>query len=439
MRTKSSRVTLAKIGKYQILEKIGTGGQGKVYKGIDRSAGQFVAIKLIPMEVALDRELGMRFAQECQVTKKLDHPHIVRVLDFGIDGQKPYLVMEFIDGESLMQRLDREGKLPPEEAVRLLAQVGHALNWTHQRQVIHRDIKPDNILITKAGEAKLTDFGIAKNLDGDFQLTQPCSWLGTPSFMSPEQFEDAKRADALCDLYSLAATLYMTITGVIPFRGRSATALATMFKKKLANDIVPPRELVPETSERVSAAILQGMRADRRERPPSMAAFLEALLGEDQAATAASAVNTQANLFSPRDSTATTAKERRILKRFPCGQSAACQPMERVDPWVGKVVNISQTGICLELSRRFEPGAILQVAIPAKEAERNVVVRVIWVKKLADKLWQLGCHYDFPLYEFEVDGLRSAKRSGKSGEKPRPRRSSAAIPVPTQRVVEATR
>ncbi|MBI3410868.1 MAG: protein kinase [Planctomycetes bacterium] len=433
MRRKSSRVRLAKIGKYQILEKIGTGGQGKVYKGLDRNTGQFVAIKMIPVEAAEDREQGLRFAQECQVTKKLDHPHILRVLDFGMEGQKPFLVMEFVDGENLMQRLTRDGKIPPAEAVRLLSQVGHALNWTHQRQLIHRDIKPANILITKNGDAKLTDFGIAKNLEGEFQLTQPCSWLGTPSFMSPEQFEDAKRADALCDLYSLAATLYMTITGVIPFRGRSASALAAIYKKKLANDIVPPRQLVPETSERVNAAILQGMRADRRERHASMAAFLEALLGEESAAAAANAINARADSSAPQ--APASGKERRILKRYPCGQSAACQPMERVVPWVGKVVNISQTGLCVELPRRFEPGAILQIALPAKDTERNVIVRVMWVKRQAEKLWQMGCQYDYPLYDFEVDGFRVTKRRGdKSGERPRPRKSSASIPRPRQQV-----
>src|SRR5262249_21557363 len=136
------------------------------------------------------------------------------------EGEVPYMVMEFVDGPSLGDRIEREGRLPEAEAVRVITQVAQALHHAHRQQVIHRDVKPDNILLAADGRAKLTDLGLAKDCEAGPALTRASTGLGTPNFMAPEQFRDAKNADPRCDIYSLGATLYMAITGELPFRAR---------------------------------------------------------------------------------------------------------------------------------------------------------------------------------------------------------------------------
>jgi serine/threonine protein kinase len=400
-------MSVTKIGAYPVLEKVGRGGQGQVYKGLDPATGQILAIKVLPREATADPVLGLRFAQECQVTRKLDHPHIVRVFDFGLDGSRPYLVMEYIEGESLGERLRREGSLPEAEAVRVIAQVGEALHWAHQRRLIHRDVKPDNILLGVDGQAKLADLGLCKNLEGDFNLTQTLSCLGTPNFMAPEQFEDAKRADALSDLYSLAATLYMAVTGELPFRARSARAVATVYRKKLVNDISAPRLLVPTLSQRLNDAILRGLRANPNERPASVLEFVQSLVDEQAGVSTALAVSMPLPSADVREGF--SSPENRRHARFPSQRVTSCRALQRIpdDPWVGQVNNISRTGLCLDLNRRFEPGALLRIVLDPESHRRcSLVVRVVWIKQQSPKTWTVGCHLDQPLSEHEVHELR---------------------------------
>src|SRR5262249_34870638 len=137
--------------------------------------------------------------------------------DFGHEQGLPYLVMEFVEGETLGQRIEREGRLTEDEAIRVIAQVAQGLQKAHRLGLVHRDVKPDNILLTRDGQAKLTDLGLVKDADSDLNLTRTGRGLGTPIFMAPEQFRRAKDADARCDIYSLAATLYMMVTGTLPF------------------------------------------------------------------------------------------------------------------------------------------------------------------------------------------------------------------------------
>jgi serine/threonine protein kinase len=398
----ASQVSVTAIGNYQILEKIGKGGMGTVYKGQDRLSKKIVAIKVMTGEVASDSVRRMRFAQECQVTQKLNHPHIVRVLDFGLDGSKPYLVMEFVDGESLGQRIQRKGRLPEAEAVHLIRQVGQALHWAHQCRLIHRDVKPDNILLTVDGKAKLADLGLVKNLESEYALTQTMSTLGTPNFMAPEQFEDAKRADAQSDLYSLAATLYMMVTGELPFRTRSTRALTTIYKKKLNNEISSPRQLVPDLSERIDRAILQALQADRTKRQPCVLDFVESLA--DPTLSRLNPVPEPASKESPK----TPSEEQRSKKRYSSLRGSSCRPLQRAPekPWVGQVANISENGLCLEIGRRFERGTLLTVVLKGPQASRrSLVVRVVWVKKQSSQTWRIGCQFDRPLCDFEVTEL----------------------------------
>jgi serine/threonine protein kinase len=397
-----SQVSQTTIGGYPILEKIGTGGMGAVYKAQNPSTGALVAIKVLTGAGASNEVVRMRFAQECQVARKLDHPHIVRVLDFGLDGYRPYLVMEHVQGESLAQRLERGGPLPEEEAVGLIRQAGAALHWAHQRKLVHRDIKPDNILLAADGKAKITDLGLVKNLEGDFNLTATQSGLGTPNFMAPEQFEDARRADARSDLYSLAATLYMAVTGQLPFQAKSAKAVVTIYKKKLANDLPAPRQLVPGLSPRLEAEILRGMDPDRGNRHASVQEFIESLPG---AAPPAAAPPPQR---SARPRERPQPRRERAKPRYAARLGTTCKPLQRAPDanWEGIVLDISECGLCLELGRRYEPGSLLTVSFQGKGFTRRcAVARVMWVKKDAPKKWRLGCQFDQPLCDFEVQGL----------------------------------
>src|SRR5207248_1264532 len=203
---------------------------------------------------------------------RLDHPNIVRALDYGEWGSSPYLVMEFVEGESLGQRLERDGRLSEAEAIRILAQVAQGLHRAHKQNLVHRDVKPDNILVRSDGVAKLADLGLVKESESDLNLTKTGRGLGTPHFMAPEQFRNAKNADTRCDIYSLGATLYQMVTGQLPFR---STGPLDAWMKKINNELTPPRKLVPTLSERIDWAILRAMSADPGRRPGSCREFVE--------------------------------------------------------------------------------------------------------------------------------------------------------------------
>jgi serine/threonine-protein kinase len=398
----ASQAAPERVGGYPISGVIGSGSLGTVYKGQDATTGKSVAIKVVKWEVTSDPVLRMRFVQECKAASILDHPHAVKVLDFGLDGNKPFLVMEYVEGVSLAQRLEKEKRLPEQEAVRLTTQVGQALHHAHLRRLIHRDVKPGNVMIDGQGDARLIDLGLVKVLDSDLDLTQTRHGLGTPHFMSPEQFEDAKRADERSDLYSLAATLYALVTGQLPFRAGNSHALGTIYKKKVANQITPPRQVVPELSEGLERAVLRALRADRAERQASVLEFLEALRVAAAPRPAAP---------EPKPAPAPSVQPRpelRARKRVSSRRCTVCQPLQRSleKSWSGRVVNLSEGGLCLKLGRRFEPGVLLTVAVEGGEVvRRSLVARVVWVKKDGPKQWKMGCRFEQPLCESEVNDL----------------------------------
>jgi serine/threonine protein kinase len=272
----TSRPTLQSVGDYDLVEKIAEGGMGTIYKGRHRQTGQTVAVKIVPPHMASNQVLLKRFEQEFRAASMLDHPNIVRALDYGHNGTTPYIVMEFVEGESLGQRIERDGKLPEIEAIRLIALAAQGLHKAHKMGLIHRDVKPDNIMVTPDGQAKLADLGLVKEAESDLNLTRTGRGLGTPHFMAPEQFRNAKNADIRCDIYSLGATLYMMVTGELPFK---SCGPLDAWMKKVHNEIQPPRKLVPALSERVEWAILRAMSADPNLRPSTCREFVEDLTG----------------------------------------------------------------------------------------------------------------------------------------------------------------
>lgn len=272
------------VGDYDLVEKLAEGGMGAVYKGRHRQTGQIVAVKVLAPDMANNQVLLKRFENEFRAANKLNHPNIVRALDYGSLAGRPYLVMEFIDGESVGQRLEREGKLNEEEAVRIVVQAAEGLQEAHDHGLIHRDVKPDNLMLTRDGQVKLADLGLAKETEADMNLTRTGRGLGTPHFMSPEQFRNAKNADARCDIYSLGATLYMMVTGELPFK---SCGPLDAWMKKVHNDIPSPRKLNPKLSVVIDRAIQRSMLADPKLRHASCREFIADLLGQNPSGNAA--------------------------------------------------------------------------------------------------------------------------------------------------------
>jgi serine/threonine protein kinase len=268
--------TVKTVGNYDLLEKVAEGGMGAIYRGRRRDSGDIVAVKLMASKQAQNPLLLKRFEQEFRAASRLNHPNIVRALDYSDNGAIPYLVMEFVDGESLGQKLERDGRMSETDAIRLIAQVAQGLHRAHKQNLVHRDVKPDNVLVTKDGIAKLADLGLVKETETDLNLTRTGRGLGTPHFMAPEQFRDAKNADIRCDVYSLAATLYQMVTGEVPFRCNTPL---DAWMKKIHDELIPPRQIVPSLSDRVDRAIRRAMLADAEKRPASCREFIEDLTG----------------------------------------------------------------------------------------------------------------------------------------------------------------
>ena len=216
-------------GRYRLVEVLGIGGMATVYRGYDAELDVYRAIKVLAPELAVHTKVRERFQREARTMAKLAHPHIVMVLDVGKDAERVYMVMEEVRGGSLRDRLDALGPLAPRHASGVLQQVLQALSVAHERGIVHRDIKPGNILLTEHGDAKVTDFGIAQLKGKDVQLTRAGSMMGTLAFMAPEQRTDASTVDARADLYALGATLYTLVTGKEAFDLFAAELEAKLF------------------------------------------------------------------------------------------------------------------------------------------------------------------------------------------------------------------
>jgi serine/threonine protein kinase len=264
------------VGRYDLIEKVAEGGMGAIYRARRRDDGEVVAVKIMPAHMAQNPVLLKRFEQEFRAASRLDHPNIVRAIDYGEEGNTPFLVMEFVEGESLGRKIERDGAMTETEAIRIIAQVAQGLHRAHKQGLVHRDVKPDNILLRPDGVAKLADLGLVKEAEADLNLTKTGRGLGTPHFMAPEQFRNAKNADVRCDIYSLGATLYMMVTGELPFRSNGPL---DAWMKKVQNDLTPPRKLTPGLSERLDWAIRRAMSAQADMRPASCREFVEDLTG----------------------------------------------------------------------------------------------------------------------------------------------------------------
>jgi serine/threonine protein kinase len=271
------------LGPYQVLEKIGRGGMADVYKGFHPALKRYVAIKIVGQFLEADPSFAQRFQREAQAIASLRHPNIVQIFDFGVQSfgtpadTAHYLVMEYIQGRDLraeMKQRHAAGKpLTHDEILHLLGQVADALDYAHQHGVVHRDVKPGNILITEDGRAILTDFGLAMLSNRASQFTSGQSF-GTPEYIAPEQAIDSRAAGPQSDIYSLGVILYEMVSGCLPFQDESPLSLAL---KHINQQPTPLRNHVPDLPEAVEAVILQALAKEPADRFPSARAMLDAL------------------------------------------------------------------------------------------------------------------------------------------------------------------
>ena len=246
-------------GRYRLEARIGAGGMSTVYRALDETLQRQVAIKLMNREVTSESDQLERFRREARAVAQLSHPHIVGVIDAGEDEGRPYIVFEYVEGETLKERIRRNGRLPIAEAVAYAIEIARALGAAHARHIVHRDVKPQNVLIDEEGSAKVTDFGIARTLDEE-GLTADGRVLGTTDYVSPEQAL-GQPVTGQSDLYSLGIVLYEMVTGEVPFKGENQVAVAMKHVREEIPDVQVRR---PEVSSAL-AAVIDSATAKRRQ------------------------------------------------------------------------------------------------------------------------------------------------------------------------------
>ena len=259
------------LGRYQILEQIGQGGMATVFRAHDPELNRTVAIKVLPSCKSEDTTFVRRFRTEAQAIARLNHPNIVQVYDFGQDKGFSYIVMEHVTGGTLSDLLTE--KVPLEEAVALIGPVAEALEYAHRQGIVHRDIKPSNVLIDDEGKPKLSDFGLARLMEGGANLTGGDAVLGTPEYMAPEQAL-GRKADQRSDLYALGVLIYQMLLGQTPFH---ADTPPETLMAHVHQPVPPPSTVDPDVDPRIEANLIKALAKDPDDRHESPTALIEAL------------------------------------------------------------------------------------------------------------------------------------------------------------------
>jgi serine/threonine protein kinase len=333
------------IGPYRIMEKLGQGGMATVYKAYHASLDRYVALKVLHPAFYEDATFTGRFQREARVVAKLEHPSIVPVYDFAEHEKQPYLVMKYIEGETLKARLSR-GALNAAEITQVVDAVGSALAYAHKQGILHRDIKPSNVLITQEGRMYLADFGLARIAQAGESTLSSDSIMGTPQYISPEQARGDKGLDSGTDIYSFGVMMYEMVVGQVPF---SADTPFSIIHDHIYTPLPMPRFInpkVPESVERVLLKALAKERADRYEDVPSMVQAFKAAwesAGVPMKGTALTLPTVTARQERPVDTvkpagTVKHEKKTAIETLQPTGTAqaatvAAQEPKKRRSPW----------------------------------------------------------------------------------------------------------
>lgn len=261
-------------GRYRLLEKVGEGGMGTVYVALDEELGRQVAVKLLASSLVHDADVVERFEREARLTASLDHPNIVPVYDVGRHGERPFIVMKLLQGDSLAAVLREKGGLTSDETQRLLRQVAAGLDYLHAKGFIHRDVKAGNIFVGADGHATLLDFGILRTKSGSEGLTRTGMVMGTPHYMAPEQALGLKDVDHRVDLYALGVVLFECLTGTLPFEADSELRLIQMQAHAPPPDII---DRAPWISRSVADVVRRALAKNPKDRYDTGAELVGAL------------------------------------------------------------------------------------------------------------------------------------------------------------------
>lgn len=271
-----ARGSLRALGQFRILRLIGLGGMSEVYLGYEAKSRRQVAVKVLADHLVNNHSFVNRFHQEGRLGRELTHPNIVKAFLFGQDApsKKHFIVMEYVDGPTAQERLEKHGRLPLADAIRIIIDIARALEYLHHQRYVHRDIKPGNILIAPDGSAKLADLGVAKFLDNDHGLTTLDQHVGTPYYMPWEQGINACLVDARSDLFALGATFYHLLTGRVPFPGEDEERIA---QRKEIGTYRSARHYVPSLPEGIDLILQRMLAHDPRRRFAAAGEVIEVL------------------------------------------------------------------------------------------------------------------------------------------------------------------
>ena len=304
-------------GRYEIEELVGTGGMSSVYRARDSVLERRVALKILHEHFSADPEYVERFRREARAIARLNHPNIVTVIDRGEFGNRQFIVFEHIPGENLKEVVEREGQLPVAQALALTHQIARGLAFAHQHGVVHRDVKPQNVLLDESGTAKVTDFGIARSLDPGEELTQTGTLLGTSDYIAPEQ-ASGEPIDARSDQYSLGVLLYELLTGEVPYPADSFMAVAMRHLRDPVPSVRERRRDVPDRVDKIVARAMAKRPADRFPSTEAMMGAIEDALadtGEGAGRSEATGVHSRVERPSPSRSAARPGPRRRQRRR----------------------------------------------------------------------------------------------------------------------------
>jgi len=261
-------------GRYQIIEELGKGGMGKVYKALDKEVNEKIALKLIKPEIAADKKTIERFRNELKFARRIGHKNVCRMYDLNKEEGTYYITMEYVSGEDLKSFIRRSKQLTTATTISIAIQTCEGLAEAHRLGVVHRDLKPQNIMIDKEGNARIMDFGIARSLEEE-GFTAAGVMIGTPEYMSPEQVE-GKETDQRSDIYSLGVILYEMVTGRVPFEGDTALSIAMKHKREAPKD---PKEYNAQISDDLNDLIMRCLEKDKERRIPDADSLLSKLGG----------------------------------------------------------------------------------------------------------------------------------------------------------------
>ncbi|MHC5054035.1 MAG: protein kinase domain-containing protein [Planctomycetota bacterium] len=366
------------IGGCRVIERIGRGAMAAVYRAEQISLDRTVALKLLDDRSAGDAGALPRFFREARSAARLVHPNVVQVYDVGIDQGVPYIIMEYVEGETLYDRLQRDGRVPATEALEIARQAALALLRAQEFGIVHRDVKPANIMISRRGEVKLADFGLAKAAkDTGITRSGPAGALGTPYYMAPEQ-ADGSPLDVRCDIYGLGATLYHVVTGHPPFKGSSTAAILLAH----ATEKPVPACVREKSVPRAVSDLIDKMMAKRAgDRYASARALLAGVAGVKRAFAEGAG-----NRPKPRTDLhlAVGVTDRRAYRRIAADlvtdMTVVTGPEDRMDAIRSQVKNLSRQGLSVESDKPLPVGSVVRMSmrLGPRSPELHVLGVVRW-------------------------------------------------------------